>query len=171
MENIMESDFAREKRKQRRCWLIGTDKPCCPECLERDWRCFTATSMPKCFNCAIKATKPDNDAAKRRRLKELRTDNPRCATCGESDWRCIELHHPVGRRHDPMTALVCANDHLRLTNEQKDHPAMAKDADVFFIALQNFLRGLADMLRLVADRLVKFADGIVERAPTLALPG
>jgi len=143
------SEFERERRKQRRFEQIGTNNPGCPDCNESDWRCFEATSMPRCANCAIKASvDPRDDAVKRRRLKKLETNNPRCAMCGENDWRCIELHHVGKRRNDLTTVLLCANDHLRMTDEQKDHPSMAHDADPVLVALNNFLRGLADMLRI-----------------------
>ena len=44
----MEKDFEREMRRQRRYEQIGTSTPRCPDCPEEDWRCFTATSMPRC---------------------------------------------------------------------------------------------------------------------------
>jgi hypothetical protein len=162
----MEMKFDHEKRTQRRYEQIGTSTPRCPDCPEADWRCFTATSMPRCVNCAIKATKPDNDVAKRRRLKELGTDNPHCAMCGESDWRCIEQHHVCRRKHDAMTVLLCANDHLRVTDDQKDHPSSSEAADPLLVQISNFLRGLADMLRVVADRLIEFADALLHRVET-----
>ena len=84
----MDQDFECERRKQRRCEQIGANNPRCPNCAETDWRCFLATTMPRCANCAIKArTDPNNSEAKRRRLKKLGTTNPHCAMCGEGDWR------------------------------------------------------------------------------------
>jgi len=157
----MDTDFRRERRKQRRYEQIDTDKPRCPDCPETDWRCFTATSMPRCANCAIKARRPGNNAAKSRCLRELGSDNPCCAMCGESDWRCIELHHIAGRRHDRLTVLICANDHLRVSDDQKDHPSMSLDIDPFIARLSSFLRGLADALFAIAERLIKFADELL----------
>ena len=143
-------NFERERRKQRRFEQIGTDKPRCPDCPETHWRCFLTTTMPRCANCTIKATVDStNDVAKCRRLRKLGTKTPCCAMCGESDWRCIELHHVGGRRYDPTTVLLCANDHLRMSYEQKDHPSMTKDSDQLLVTLNNFLRGLADMLRII----------------------
>ena len=163
--------FERERRKQRRLEQIGTDKPHCPICHETDWRCFEAPAMPCCANCCIKVTAdPDDDQHKKRRLKKLGTSEPRCAMCGETDWRCIERHHPAGRKRDAMTMLLCANDHLRMTDEQKSHPSTVEDADPLLVKISNFLRGLADMLRLITEQLIKFADELLERARTHRSP-
>ena len=83
--------------------------------------------------------------------------------CGETDWRCFELHHVSGQRYGPMTVPICINDHLRVTDRQKDHPTMNKEADLQVATLNNFLRGLADMLRIIADKLIEFADGLIAR--------
>jgi hypothetical protein len=161
----MDQDFECERRKQRRCEQIGANNPRCPNCAETDWRCFLATTMPRCANCAIKArTDPNNSEAKRRRLKKLGTTNPHCAMCGESDWRCFEGHHVGRRKHDSMTILLCANDHLKVSDDQKDHPSSSENADLLLVQISNFLRGLADMLRLIVKRLTEFADALLERA-------
>jgi hypothetical protein len=163
-----DSNFELERRKQRRLGQLGTNTPRCA-CGEADWRCFDATTMPRCANCYLKSTvDPSNEQARRRRLKKLGTDEPCCATCGETDWRCIQEHHVGRRKHEPMTVLLCANDHLRVTDDQKDHPSSNEDADPFLVQISNFLRGLADMLRLVAKRLVEFADALLDRAQTEA---
>ena len=121
---MTDDDFERERRKQRRFEQIGTNRPSCPNCAETDWRCFEATSMPRCANCFIKATtSPNNAQQKKRRLKKLGTNQPCCAMCVETDWRCIEQHHVAGRKRDAMTVLLCANDHLRMTDEQTSHPS------------------------------------------------
>lgn len=159
------SDLECERRKQRRFEQISTDRPQCPDCPETDWRCFTTTSMPRCATCAIKShVDPTNHASKQRRLKKLGTTNPRCAMCGETDWRCIQEHHPAGRKHDAMTVMLCANDHLRVTDDQKDHPSADEGADPRLLQISNFLRGLAEMLRVIARRLIEFADALLERA-------
>jgi hypothetical protein len=170
--NAMNDDpFERERRKQRRFEQIGTNQPHCPICQETDWRCFEATSMPRCANCHIKANVDQNDAEHRqRRLNKLRTSQPRCAMCGETDWRCIEQHHPAGRKRDAMTVLLCANDHLRMTDEQRSHSSAGDDADPILVRISNFLRGLADMLRVIAERLIEFADELLECAQTRRSP-
>jgi hypothetical protein len=162
-----DDEFQRERRKQRRLELIGTAKPRCPDCAEADWCCFEATSVPRCANCHIKATvDPNNAQHKQRRLRKLGTSDPCCAMCGENDWRCIEEHHPAGRKHDPIKVLLCANDHLRMTDEQKSHPSASIETDAFLLQLSNFLRGLADMLRLIVERLIYFADALLELSRT-----
>ena len=158
------SNFEGERRKQRRFEQIGTNNPRC-QCGETDWRCFEVTTTPSCANCFLKFTIDANDEqARQRRLKKLRTNSPRCAMCGETDWRCIEQHHIGGRKHDPMTVLLCANDHLRVTDRQIDHPISNEDADELLVRISNSLRGHADMHRLVAQRSIEFADALLERA-------
>ena len=159
-------DFERERRKQRRFEQIGTNRPQVARIVrEPDWRCFEATSMPRCAKCHIKAIiDPNNVVHKQRRLKKLGTSHPCCAMCGDSDWRCIEQHHVAGRKRDAMTVLLCANDHLRMTDEQQDHPFTDEDADPVLVQISNFLRGLAEMLRLITERLIAFADELLERA-------
>jgi hypothetical protein len=135
-----DEEFERERRKQRRFEQIGTGKPYCPDCGETDWRCFEATSMPHCVNCHIKATVDPNDVRhKQRRFKKLGTNQPRCAMCGETDWRCIEQHHVAGRKRDGMTVLLCANDHLRMTDEQISHPSSDENSDALLVKMSNLL--------------------------------
>lgn len=163
-------DFELERRKQRRFQQIGTNNPRC-KCGETDWRCFLTTSMPNCANCAIKATvNSNNGSAKQRQLKKLGTNSPRCTACGETDWRCIDQHHIGRRKYDQTTVLLCANDHLRVTDEQRDHPSVNGDEDQLLAQISNFLRGLADVLRLVAQRLIEFADALLKRAQSEASP-
>ena len=157
-------EFLRERRKQRCLERIGTDNPLCPDCGETDWRCFEASSMPRCANCQIKAAPTRPERSKARRLKELGTDRPICAMCGETDWRCLEAHHVAGQRRDRRTVIVCANDHLRLTDDQKDHPNSNGVNDAFLDRVGHFLLGLADMLRIVVDALVEFAHELIARA-------
>ena len=158
------NNFEKERRKQRRFEQIGTNNPRC-QCGETDWRCFEATKIPHCANCCLKSTiDANNEQAKQRRLKKLGTNNPGCCMCSETDWRCIEEHHVGRRKHDPMTAQLCANDHLRVTDMQNDHPMSNEDADQLLVRISNFLRNLAEMLRLVAQRLIEFADVLLERA-------
>ena len=103
---------------------------------------------------------------KQQRFERLGTNTPRCATCGIDDVRCLEAHHVAGRRSDPLTSVLCANCHRKVTDDQKDHPAPVSDADAFLEHVGHFLLGLADMLRLILDRLVTFGEALIDRART-----
>jgi hypothetical protein len=159
-----EGEFKRELRKRRRLEQIGTNTPKCPRCGETDWRCFEVTSMPHCANCQIKAGPERNKRARQRRPKKLGTDNPTCAMCGETDRRCLEAHHVAGRRHDPRTVVLCANDHLRVTDDQKDYPSTENHADPLLNKIGHFLLGLADMLGVIVDMLIEFGGALIARA-------
>jgi hypothetical protein len=161
---MKERDFNREHRKQRRLEQIGANRPQCPRCGETDWRCFEATSMPQCANCQIKSGPMPPGRCKQRRLKQLGTDRPICGMCGEAGWRCLEAHHVAGRRHDPRTVILCANDHLRVTDDQKDHLSTENHADPLLDKIGRFLLGLADMLRVIVDMLIEFGDALIAQA-------
>jgi hypothetical protein len=156
-------EFNREWRKQRRLEQIDTNTPRC-SCGETDWRCFEATSMPHCVNCQIKTGPAKAERSRQRRLKELGTDRPFCAMCGETDWRCIELHHVAGRKRDSATVPLCANDHLRMTDDQLDYPRSMQADDQLLDKIGHFLLGLADMLRVIAEHLVEFGHALIARA-------
>jgi hypothetical protein len=121
--------------------------------------------MPYCANCHIKTSIDQNDMElKRRRLKKLKTNIPHCGMCGETDWRCIEEHHVAGRRRDPMTVLLCANDHLKVTDDQIDHPSWKECHDPLLDRIGHAMLGLADMFRVVVEWLVEFGHALIERA-------
>jgi hypothetical protein len=156
-------EFNRERRKQGRLRELGTHLPRCT-CGETDWRCFDAVSNLQCVNCRLKATATSNQNSKKARLKTLGTHQPICAMCGESDWRCIESHHVAGRKRDRTTVLLCANDHRRVTDSQKEHPISMSADDQLLDQIAHFLLGLADMLRVVTERLIEFANALISRA-------
>jgi hypothetical protein len=81
--------------------------------------------------------------------------------CGETDWRCLEAHHVAGQRRDQTTLILCANDHMRMSEEQRDHPNSHAPADPFLDRVGHFLLGLADMLRVIVDALVDFGNQLI----------
>lgn len=109
-----------------------------------------------------------NELARERRrqriIERLGTDTPRCAACGEHDIRCLEAHHVAGRRYDPLTSVLCANCHRKVTDAQKDHPPPVTDGDAFLESVGHFLLGLADMLRTVLEQIAAFGEALIERA-------
>ena len=109
-----------------------------------------------------------NELARERRrqraFERLGTDTPRCAACGENDVGCLEAHHVAGRQYDPLTSVLCATCHRKVTDAQKDHPPPVPDGDAFLESVGHFLLGLADMLRIIVDRLAAFGEALIERA-------
>ena len=101
---------------------------------------------------------------KQRRLEKLGTNSPICGTCGEADYRTLEKHHVAGRKHDPDTVITCRNCHRKVSDEQKDHPAIDANADAMLSAIGMFLLGLADLLELMIDKLTAFGLALNERA-------
>lgn len=111
-----------------------------------------------------------HERRRQRAYERLHTDTPRCGVCGETDWRCLEAHHVAGQRHDPVTVVLCANDHRKATDAQKDHPAPLADGDAFLECVGRFLLGVADLLRIVIERLAEFGTALIERARTDTAP-
>ena len=104
------------------------------------------------------------EAQRQARLDKLGTNNPICGMCGETDWEVMELHHVADHGRDDLTVCICANDHRRVTYDQKDHPAFDPNADPFLDRVGHFLLGLADMLRFIIERLTEFGLALIERA-------
>jgi RNA polymerase subunit RPABC4/transcription elongation factor Spt4 len=111
------------------------------------------------------------ETRKMRRCEQLGTNEPHCGMCGLTDWRCIELHHPDDHGRDDMTVLLCRNCHRMMSDDQKDHPAFAPDADQMLDAIGHFLLGLADMLRDIVEKLYAFGQQLIERASPVPEPG
>jgi hypothetical protein len=106
----------------------------------------------------------ERERRKQRRLDKLGTNNPRCGTCGEADDRVLELHHVAGRKHDDVTAILCRNCHRKMTDNQKDHPAVITQADPMLASIGNFLLGLADMLSIIVAKLCEFGLALIARS-------
>lgn len=112
----------------------------------------------------MRTTELARERRRQRIIERLGTDTPRCAGCGEHDVRCLEAHHVAGRRYDPLTSVLCANCHRKVTDAQKDHPPPMPDGEAFLEIVGHFLLGLADMLRNIVDRLEAFGKALIERA-------
>lgn len=104
------------------------------------------------------------EARKQARLEKLGTNEPRCGTCGETDWRTIEQHHVADHKRDEAMALICANCHRKVTDDQKDHPAFDSTADPFLDRIGHFLLGVADLLILIVAKLVEFGNALIAKA-------
>lgn len=111
------------------------------------------------------------ETRKQNRLERFGTNTPRCGACGEADHRCLEAHHVAGRKHDDTSVLVCRNCHRKVSDDQRDYPALDPDADAFLDTVGRFLLGLADLLRLIVERLIAFGNELIERAAPNAVGG
>ena len=101
----------------------------------------------------------DYERRKQARLEKLGTNSPKCGICGNSNWRCIEQHHIADHKRDGAMALLCANCHRKVTDDQKDHPPFDPEADTLLDAIGHFLLGLADMLRIAVEKLLTGEKG------------
>lgn len=106
----------------------------------------------------------DRERREQRRLETLGTNEPRCGMCGETDWRVMELHHVADHGRDETVVCICANDHRRVTDDQKDHPAFDPNADPLLDKIGHFLLGLADILRIIVTKLYEFGLALIVRA-------
>jgi hypothetical protein len=102
---------------------------------------------------------------KQARAHKVGTDKFDCAAgCGESDWRVMQEHHLGARKHNDFIVLLCANDHCRVTDDQKDHPKVLPGGDEFLARVGKFLKGLVDLLRIILEHLNDFANELIARA-------
>jgi hypothetical protein len=114
-------------------------------------------------------------ARRERHLRRLDARHPRCADCGETDpaalirageaVRCYECacraagrptseaHHLFGRANDSGTAMVPANLHRRLSDEQRDWPQ-----DTLRNPRRTPLREIAAALRAQMDQARVFVE-------------
>jgi hypothetical protein len=113
----------------------------------------------------------DQEDRRQQRLRRFRTRNPRCVVCGESDPAVLELHHIAGRANGEELAIVCANHHRKLSDQQRDHvpPGSAKPEGQLG-RLGHFLLGLADLLVMIVEALRKFAAHLMKEAMGKATP-
>lgn len=109
--------------------------------------------------------KQDAEDRKQRRLHRLGTQAPSCACCSETNPAVFEDHHIAGRKHHDDTALICANCHRKLSDQQRDHvpqrrikPAGPKSV------IGHYLLGLADLLAMVVETLRQFGNWLIEQA-------
>ena len=96
----------------------------------------------------------DYERRKQQRLRKLGTQTPQCVVCGNPHWECLQLHHIEGQAFGSTLAIVCANDHARLSVTQYGHPLPeAADQDIELMKVMRLLSGFADLLELVVAKL------------------
>lgn len=108
---------------------------------------------------------------KQARLAKLGSNNPICGTCGEKDWRCLELHHVADHGRDEATVTICRNCHRKVSDDQKDHPALSSSADASLDRMGHFMLGLADLLTLIIEKLLEFGHILIAMADAKASKG
>lgn len=107
----------------------------------------------------------DPEDRKQQKLRQLGTQNPVCVTCSESDPFVLEKHHISGRKHSGDLAIVCANCHRKLSDQQRDHvPPGHGNVSGQLGTIGHYLLGLADLLALVVNALREFGRWLIERA-------
>ena len=121
-------------------------------------------------------TKDKNPKKTARREARQRRRVPRdacCIFCGESDPRVLEMHHVLGRAHEPdVTAPVCTNCHRKESDRQIREEVPLSGTDnlpdrlaAILGALAAFLRSLADLLDRLADQVKAFIGNLDARLP------
>jgi hypothetical protein len=94
------------------------------------------------------------------RLGRLGTNSPICLFCPEDDPACLERHHLAGRSFgDRWVVIACRNCHRKLSDKQKEHPAVAARDPETLECYGRLLHGIADALELagVPLPLIEFA--------------
>lgn len=116
-------------------------------------------------------TKRNAEVRKQQKLRKLGTQNPICVGCGESDPLVLEQHHIAGRKHSDDLAIVCANCHRKLSDQQRDHvPPGSEKAEGLLAKVGHFILGLADLFALAIETLREFGRLLIERATKGAAP-
>jgi hypothetical protein len=117
-----------------------------------------------CINEDIDQREINREKRIRKHYERLGFDNPSCLICGESDPRCLQLDHIAGRAHSDDVWPICANDHARRTDFQKDHPPKQAPPREPLEVIGRFLQGLADFLELILTRLRDYGALLIAMA-------
>ncbi len=106
----------------------------------------------------------DSEDRRQLQLRRLGSQDPVCVSCGEADAATLELHHLAGRRYSKDLAIVCANCHRKLSNQQRNRlPSARRHSQRQQEEIGYYLIGLADLLELVATSLRQFGQQLVEQ--------
>lgn len=76
----------------------------------------------------------------------------------------MERHHLAGEGFDQTTVIMCRNCHRKLSDVQKDHPAILGETPTTSESIGHFLLGLADLFLLLAGKLCEFGEYLIEQA-------
>jgi hypothetical protein len=95
---------------------------------------------------------------RRKHLDRLGFPNPKCFFCGEEDVRCLHLDHIEGQEFTDNVWPICANDHARRTDLQKDHPLKAADPSDILEIVGRFLHGRADYQEMSVTKLREYGS-------------
>ncbi len=114
-----------------------------------------------------KDNNPKRTAAREARQRRQLPPDAVCLTCSEDDPRVLELHHPVGRAHEPeLTAALCKNCHGKATEAQLREEVPLEAAPTIFHRVAAIFGGLAAFFRFLAescDRLVDWMKAAIAR--------
>ena len=98
-------------------------------------------------------------------LERLSLSGDCCIVCGESDPRVLEAHHLAGKDFRKILVTVCRNCHRKLSDMQKDHPAILLGTPTKTECEGRELLGIADIeeLRGAPPRIVELIRQMGER--------
>jgi len=85
---------------------------------------------------------------KQRRVEQF-PPGAHCLFCDEDDPHCLERHHVAGKTFDNKRVIVCRNHHRKLSDRQKDHPAVTAGDPTQLHRLGRLLLGIADTMILL----------------------
>lgn len=112
----------------------------------------------------INRSKQDSEARKQKRLERLGSNHRVCIICGEDDDTCLELHHIAGKDYGDDLCTVCRNCHRKLSDSQRDHPAMIGKTPVTLEMIGHLLLNLADFFSMLLDRLREYGYYLIDTA-------
>lgn len=101
---------------------------------------------------------------RRKHMERLGFPDPRCLFCDEDDVRCLHLDHVAGQEFSDDVWPICANDHARRTDLQKDHPPKAADPGDNLEVIGRFSEGLADFLEMAVTKLREYGPMLCAEA-------
>jgi hypothetical protein len=107
----------------------------------------------------------DAEDRRQQRLRRLRSRYPICVATGESDSAVLDLHHIAGRKHHGDVAIVSANAHRKLSDQQRDHvPAESTPPKGELAKMGLYLLGLGDLFAMIAETLRRFGASMIRES-------
>jgi len=125
----------------------------------------------------------DFNRAMRHHNKKRKLTAKQCQQCGNDDIRALQVvtqvtlcaecrlklqgkrpvedHHPLGRRNDPGTVSIPANDHAALSDMRLDWPEDLPDDHPLSVIVIGLL-AIRDLFLYFADRILGWAELLIQ---------